>query len=162
VKSKWFHGLKKIDWIDVAETATIPFLAALVLIIPFGLLGYMVAGYTADNLQPFDLAIADGVIGGFIFTATFSEKCTEEARRKLRPISVFYLISTISFVVLGIFIPVDKMETKVLTGWLKWIIPVTFYLGAILFAVAVTLTLANIRAFLTDKKPKARNSRDRS
>lgn len=131
-------------WEQVLSVLAYPFFMALFVVILLGLAGYLVAQYNSSNFQPFDLATVVGLLGGFSFTIAFSDKCPDALRKNLRLVGALYLLATISFVVLGLFIPVDKLRIEALTGWLTWIIPLSFYLGAVPFAIAVFLTLLNI------------------
>jgi hypothetical protein len=115
------------------------------MVVMLGMVLYLVAQYKKDSFHPFELATVVGLLGGFIFVAAFAERVVDTLSIRLKRIGSLYLLSTISFVIFGLYQAGDQaqlLQAGESGSWImKWVYPFTFYTGAVSFIVAMLLTL---------------------
>jgi hypothetical protein len=82
----------------------------------------------------FELATISAIVGGFILASGFMDRQTPDRQTRLRRIGIIYLISTISFVVLGITAPILNDFCFV-----PYLGAVSIAIGAMFFAMGTVL-----------------------
>jgi hypothetical protein len=120
---------------------------------------YLIALYKSEEFRSFDLATVTGLIGGFMLVYAFANSCPQILKRRLRNAGVSYLISTIAFVIFGLYQAADQAGLgDTLTGtsqeWFVVVYSATFYLGAIALSVALSITVWSIPALIRWDKSK--------
>ena len=135
----------KQDWVKVVAFALGELLVLVVLI---GMILYLVAQYAKDSFNPFEMATVVALVGGFIFVAAFGSNVDAKLRPRLKAIGGLYLLSTIALIVFGFYQAADQAKLAPkggLTGdWITTFYVATFYIGAILFCIALIGTLVAI------------------
>src|SRR4030042_1585934 len=111
-----------------------------------GMVFYVVAQYKMGRFQPFELATAAGVLGGFPLLAAFGDKVDNEGlRKKLMAIGGLYLFAAIFFVVFGFYQAADQAKLISQTGTEVWVFKVvyvaTFYGAAVALSLGMWMTL---------------------
>jgi len=104
----------------------------------FGFILYTIFNYQTLQGQPFELAKISALLGGFALTGGFSGITTHDILKfRLRRIGALYIVSTIFFVLFGLYQPLDKSDAaESLKNILKIVIPLAFYGGLIFFLMA--------------------------
>lgn len=123
-------------------------------VILIGLVLYLVAIYqTPQGFRPFDLATVAGLLGGLMLVCAYANSCPERLKLGLRKTGVSYLVSTMAFVIFGLYQAADQAGlgdklTGASHGWFVGVYMTTFYLGAIALSVALFWTIWSIPALV--------------
>jgi F0F1-type ATP synthase alpha subunit len=114
---------------------------------------YVVLNYETLQAQSFELAKVSALLGGFALTGGFSGIKTHDILKfRLRRIGTLFIVSTIFFVVFGLYQPLDQPDSvESLKNILKIVIPISFYGGVIFFLIATSLLFTIIPRIFREK-----------
>ena len=91
------------------------------MLLAIGILSYIPLAYFGTTEPPgFELAIVSAIIGGLLFSGRFSGMASEDAElvKKVRQIGILYLVATIAFVFLALFLQLAKVEFEsIIANW---------------------------------------------
>jgi len=107
-----------------------------------GLVLYIVLAYFGQADPPgFELAVVSSIFGGLLFSGAFlgGTSMSEETQREVRRIGILYLVATIGFIFLVLFLPMARIKPEP-TGVAYWAIFIVVAFGmfgsALFFAFA--------------------------
>lgn len=107
-----------------------------------GLIFYIVLAYFGKAEPPgFELAVVSSIFGGLLFSGAFIGRTSlkKEIQVEVRRIGILYLVATIGFIFLVLFLPMARIKPEP-TGIAYWVIFIVVALGmfgsALLFALA--------------------------
>ena len=138
---------KKARGTDWGQFALFALGELITLAILIGMILYLLAQYSKNSFQSFEMATVVGLVGGFIFVAAFAEHDDKKLGLKLRRVGVLYLLATIALVVFGFYQAADQAQLikgGFASGWVAGFYVFTFYAGALLFCAGIVETLTVI------------------
>jgi hypothetical protein len=105
-----------------------------------GLIFYIALAYFGKAEPPgFELAVVSSIFGGLLFSGAFIGKTSlsKEIQMEVRRIGILYLVATIGFIFLVLFLPMARIEPTGIAYWVIFIIVALGMFGsALLFALA--------------------------
>ncbi len=130
----------------------LPFLVfeVILVVVLLGLVMYLIAQYKSQQFQPFELATAVGLLGGFSFGLAVVPDCPKQLSLRLRLIGVLYLAATIGFIIFGFYQAADQAQLVNNTSpilvrwWFTATFQVSFYSGALALVIALFYTVWSI------------------
>lgn len=112
-----------------------------------GIMAYIVLYYVTKQEPPgFELATISGVIGGLLFSGAFIGGASQdsELQREVKRTGILYLVATIGFIFLALFLPMLEVEfTDMVAKWTVIIVVSLSLLASIIpFAWATAKLIA--------------------
>jgi hypothetical protein len=122
-----------------------------------GLIFYLYSLYKTQTFKPFELATVIVLLGGFLFYYANVQDCPPQLRGKLRRTGLIYLVSTVAYVLFGLYQAADQAGFGdklhgASKGWFIGIYAFTFYVGAIALTFALFWTIMSIPALFRWRK----------
>jgi hypothetical protein len=108
------------------------------LLILIGMVFYVLLRYNDPTFQPLELSTISALLGGFALAGGFIDSKFKDLSFTLRRIGALYLISTIAFILFGLYVPLDKQHIEAMSKILVFVIPTGFYIGALCFIGATS------------------------
>ena len=130
------EGSMKISWKAVANVLS--FAVSMFLFI--GICTYIALAYFGKSEPPgFELAVVSSIFGGLLLSGGLTDKpfLSAKMRKDIKQIGILYLVATIGFVFLVLFLPMARLDLQGITYWVVFLILAFSMFGAAwLFAVA--------------------------
>ena len=105
-----------------------------------GLVAYIVMSYFGKTEPPgFELAVLSSIFGGLLFSGGFFSNTFPgtEIQREVRRVGIMYLLATIGFVFLVVFLPMTRPEPTGLAYWVIFVVlAISMFGSAAVFAFA--------------------------
>jgi len=105
-------------------------------------IGYIPIKHFGNADAPsFEMATLSALLGGFVLTGGFLSGSSNALGMSLRRVGTLYLASTVSFAILGLFLPILKVigDADSIGDYIVvWVTGISMVVGMIFFATATT------------------------
>jgi uncharacterized membrane protein YjdF len=130
------EGSMKINWKAVANILS--FAVSMFLFI--GICTYIALAYFGKSEPPgFELAVVSSIFGGLLLSGGLTNKAVLSAKMRtdIKQIGILYLVATIGFVFLVLFLPIARLDLQGITYWVVFLIlALSMFGSAWLFSIA--------------------------
>lgn len=116
-------------------------------LLAIGILAYIPLCYFEKEEPPgFELAIVSAIIGGLLFSGGFAGTASRysELQGKVKRIGLLYLVATIGFIFLALFVPMAKLEIQGIAYWTVFLVIVLSMLTSVLSFAWATAELVKL------------------